>query len=222
MKKILVFHGSPRKNGNSSLMAQHFLEGAAVHQPSLKEYRADELNLKDCQGCLRCNILQRCSLRGDDFEHLHREILDADVLVFASPVYFHHLTAPLKRLIDRFRSFVHVSITETGLLHVPHTQWNKDFVLLLSMGSSDDADARPILDLFGFITGILGPANRLHQLSGTRLALSGQISRNREELEALYLKLSLPQALAAQDAARNRELLDACSRLGEQLAGPEV
>ena len=218
MKNILAFHGSPRLNGNSSIMLRHFLDGAGRNPCSINEIRSGDLNLRDCQGCLRCNVLQRCSISDDDWTDLSPEILASDILVFASPVYFHHLPASSKKIIDRFRSFVHVAITETGLQHTPWKPWNKDFVLLLSMGSPDPAEARPIIELFEFMTSILGPGNRLHVIPATRLAVAGQIGKHREYLQGLYLKLKLPAGLAERDYERNIRVLGQCEELGAEVS----
>jgi hypothetical protein len=218
MKRILAFHGSPRTQGNSSIMLQHFLEGAGRNQSIITEIRPRNLNLKDCQGCLRCNVLQRCSISDDDWTDLSAEILASDILVFASPVYFHHLPAPLKRIIDRFRSFVHVQITSDGLVHTPWVTWNKDFVLLLSMGSHDPVEAGPIVELFEFMTSILGSGNRLHVISATRLAVTGQIERSRDHLENLYTKLKLPAGLAERDYRQNTTILRQCRDLGAEIS----
>jgi hypothetical protein len=153
---------------------------------------------------------------------LRVKILDADMLVFASPVYFHHLSAPLKKILDRFRSFMHVQITGHGLIHTPWQAWQKHFVLLLAQGSPDQAGAQPILDLFTFLTHALGPGNRLHAIIGTRLAVQGQAIMSREELEILYARLDLPAHLAAADYQRNQALLQSCYELGRRLAGKRV
>lgn len=217
MRKIVAFNGSPRKNGNTSAMLRMLREGFQASGVRYQEYSTNELHIQNCTGCLRCNILKRCSLRDDDWERVSADILDADVLVFASPIYFHHVTAPMKNLIDRFRSFVHVQITETGIKHTPHQEWNKDFVLLLPMGSSDDSDAQPVIDLFQYMCEILGENNRLHVILGTRLAVTNHILKSEEELEKLYPKLKLPTELAEIDARRNAKLLVECRALGEGL-----
>ena len=217
MKKVLAFNGSPRKTGNSSVMLQYFLEGVKEASGSHEIVHAGEIHLDYCKGCLRCNVLGRCSNEKDDWKMLSEKLLNSDIIVFASPIYFHHLTASLKKIIDRFRSFVQVQITETGLRHTPWHAWNKDFVLLLSMGSSDDIDARPVIDLFEYITQILGNKNRLHVITATRLAVTGQLLKTPDELEALYAKLILPQQLASADAEKNRETVDRCYRLGKEL-----
>jgi NAD(P)H-dependent FMN reductase len=217
MKKVLVFNGSPRKSGNTSHLLFAFIQGAKVNTVDIEEIDVNKLNLKHCTGCLRCNMIKHCSLREDDWNEISRKILDADVLVFGSPVYFHHVTGPLKILIDRFRSFVHVRITESGLVHTPHISWKKEMVLILSMGSSDDADAKPVIDLFEYLTEIMGDENNLYVLTGTRLAVTNHVIKSGEELKLLYPKLVLPASLAANDALKNRNLLESCSTLGKSL-----
>lgn len=219
MKKILALNGSPRSAGNTRHLLDAFVSGAGQRRVPVKEYRAHELQIRACTGCLRCNVLKRCSLSGDDWGALHEEILQADVLVFASPVYFHHLPAPMKSILDRFRSFAHVQITESGLVHTPHQPWQKDFVLILSMGSPDPADAQPVIDLFSYICSIMGEGNRLHVLKGTRLAMVNQVLKNEEELKLQYKKLGLPEHLAGTDATRNKNLLEASRKLGYRLSG---
>ena len=218
MKKILAFNGSPRRSGNTSILLEQFTQGTESSGVHTEVIIADAINLKNCKGCLRCNILKRCSVREDDWTSISQKILDADVLVFATPIYFHHLTAPLKMIIDRFRSFVHVQITETSLIHTPWTEWNKDFVLILPMGSSDDIDAQPVVDLFNYMCSILGPKNKLHVIKGTRLAVSKHVEKTEEELEMLYTKLNLPKKLAKTDSIRNQEIMKECFELGKSLS----
>jgi multimeric flavodoxin WrbA len=221
MKKILAFNGSPRPAGNTSHLLKAFLEGAGAAGADRTVVHSHGLDLKDCTGCLRCNILQRCSQSGDSWEGLRHRILEADVLVFATPIYFHHLPASLKRVLDRFRSFAHVRISETGLVHTPYREWKKDFVLILSQGSSDPADSQPLIDLFRYICSIMGSGNRLHVITGTRLAMVNQVIKSEEELGELYRKLGLPEQLSGEDSWKNRDLLERCYRLGEKLSAPD-
>ncbi len=217
MKKVLAFNGSVRKTGNTSHLLSSFTNECRKNGNPVEEIAAHEINLDYCSGCLRCNIIKRCSIRGDDWDILSKKILDADVLVFGSPIYFHHLSAQLKKIIDRFRSFIHVQITENGLIHTPHLEWKKDFVLLLSMGSPDNIDAQPVIDLFKYMTKILGPENRLHIILGTRLAVTNHVVKTEEELRILYPKMGLADKLVVDDYKRNQEVLKACKELGIQV-----
>ncbi len=218
MKKILAFNGSPRAHGNTSYLLQHFLDGAGDQAETLGVIHPHELNLEYCHGCLRCNLLRRCSISGDDWGQVSGKILEADILVFASPIYFHHLPGTLKILLDRFRSFNHVQITESGLQHTPWHEWRKDFVLLLSMGSPDESEAGPVIDLFRYLTSILGSGNRLHVIKATRLAVARQVVRDKDELRILYEKMKLPADLVDRDHRENKKVLAACKRLGAKLS----
>jgi putative NADPH-quinone reductase len=219
---ILAFNGSPRRNGNTSALLQEFSRRANEAGSNVEEIIAQDLNLKYCTGCLKCNLIKRCAIGNDDWQNLSQKILDADILIFASPVYFHHLTASLKKILDRFRSFMHVQITEHGLKHTPWHQWQKHFVLLLCLGSSADADAQPIIDLFKFIIEVLGPENELTFIVLTRLAIINQVRLSKEELSILYLKLKLPDYLVIGDYQRNQDLLKRCYELGKKLAGETI
>ncbi len=198
------------------MMLREILRGAEESGAHCEEIISDEIKLAHCKGCLRCNLLKRCAIKGDDWDTLSKKILEANTLVFASPVYFHHLTSPLKKIVDRFRSFIHVQLTESGLVHTPHHRWNKHFILLLSLGSSDEEDARPIIELFTFITSILGNDNRLTCITGNRLVVAGQVTMTEERLATLYPKLGLPAHLSKHDYPRNQRLLQSCYETGKQ------
>jgi multimeric flavodoxin WrbA len=216
--RILTFNGSPRSNGNTSALLQELVRGASESGANAETIIAQDINLKYCTGCLKCNFIKQCAIQNDDWQELSQKILDADVLVFASPVYFHHVTAPLKKILDRFRSFMHVQLTEHGLKHTPWHTWQKHFVLLLSQGSSNDDDAQPIIDLFKFIIEVLGTENQLTSIIGTRLAVVNQVRMSKEELSILYSKLKLPAYLVDEDFQRNQQLLKQCYELGKKLA----
>jgi FMN-dependent NADH-azoreductase len=215
-KKILIFKASPRRNGNSSILAKIFAEEAEKHTKNIEFIDVYEQNVGYCRGCLKCNILKKCSVN-DYWQDLSKKIYDADVIVFASPVYFHHLPAPLKAIIDRFRSFVHIQMTESGLVHTPWQKWNKDFVLLLSMGTIEDVDAQPIVDLFEFIVDILGNENKLHIIKAKRVAFEKQIIRNQRQLQILYEKVDLPQNIVSEDFENNQKIIQKTRELSAEI-----
>jgi len=198
---ILAFNGSPRRSGNTTLLLREFLKGADEYGAQSEVVIAHKTNL----------------IKGDDWSDLSKKILRADTIVFASPVYFHHLSSPLKKVLDRFRSFINVQITPQGLKHTPWVTWKKAFVLLLPLGSSDAADTQPIIDLFTFLTSILGPENTLHTLIGKRLAVVNQVAMPYERLKTLYTTLQLPVELAEEDYHRNQALLKQCYDLAHHL-----
>lgn len=215
--KIIAFTASPRKKSNSSELLNCFLQGTAHRQTQIETFNTNTLNLKNCRGCLRCNLIKRCSLKNDDWGRIAEKILASEVIAFAAPIYFHHLPGSMKKLIDRFRSFVHVQITETGIQHTPWRHWQKTFCLFLTMGSSSASEAAPVTALFESITKILGDKNRLHGVTATRMVVPNQIAMQAHELESLYPKLNLPGHLARTDSEKNFALLDRCRELGRTI-----
>lgn len=215
--KILALKGSPRGRGNSTIMMNNFIRGCEESGSDIKIFAPDDLTINPCLGCLRCNLLKRCSLRGDDWEELSIEILESEIIAISSPVYFFNFPSELKRIIDRFRSFINVRITANGLIHTPWVEWNKKFVLFLSMGSPDPKEGNNIVDTMKFIVRELGDKNEIFIFNGTRLAVSGQIEYSLEKLKDLYKKLAIPMELAEPDLDRNRELLSRIYSLGSEL-----
>lgn len=215
--KIIAFDGSPRKNGNSTILLKTFLDRAENRGADIKLYKTKDLDIQACRGCLMCNVIKRCAIRNDDWQRLASEILEADVLAFSTPVYFHHTTSSMKQLIDRFRSFIKVQITEDGLIHIPHQSWNKQFMLFTAHGSSLTEDAQPLVQLFQFMTETLGPGNTLKSLTAVRLALSGQIAFSADQLTEAYKKLGLPLHLVNADHKRNTEWLSKAELFADEL-----
>jgi len=214
---VLAFSASPRPNGNSAALLDAFADGLRESGGSLEVINAQHCRIRPCRGCLRCNLIGRCALRNDGWPAMSSKILDADVLVFAAPIYFHHVPAPLKIILDRFRSFIHVRITEQGLVYTPWHAWNKHFVLLLAMGSPSAEDGRPVVELFEYITGVLGPANRLSAVQATGLAVAGQIKMRAGELRSQYAGLGLDPALSEKHRVCNLAFLEAAASLGRNV-----
>jgi len=216
--KILSLKGSPRGRGNSTIMMNNFIRGCEESGADINIFSPDDLDINPCRGCLRCNLLKRCSIRGDDWPELSNMILNSDVIVISSPVYFFNFPSELKKIIDRFRSFIEVRITENGLIHTPWAEWSKKFVLLLSMGSPDPKEGKNIADMMKFIVEELGDKNEIFTFYGTRLAVSGQIEFPLEKLETLYEKLEIPVECAEHDFKKNSGLLKEIYDLGENIA----
>jgi multimeric flavodoxin WrbA len=214
---ILAINGSPRRKGNTSLMLAELRRGAEEAGAIYEEIIADQLKLEYCGGCLRCNLIKRCSIKDDDWTILSEKILNADALVFGTPIFFHHVTAPLKKILDRFRSFMHVQMTETGLKHALWHRWQKHFVLVSSLGNQTVEDARPVVDLMKFMVKLLGAENQLTTIIGTGLGKVNQVVMNQDQLREFYQKIKMPEHLAELHFQRNQQVLKSCYQLGEKL-----
>ena len=100
MKKVLILSGSPRKDGNSDILCNEFARGAAEAGHEVEKIRVAEKKIGYCRACYACRDTGVCAIK-DDVAKIIEKIIDADVLVLASPVYFYSIDAQLKALIDR-------------------------------------------------------------------------------------------------------------------------
>lgn len=101
---ILVIESSPHKKGSSNLLAEHFIEGAEEAGHQVTVFDAARASLHPCLGCDACGMSGPCCLK-DDMPGLREQILQADMLVFVTPLYYFGMSTQLKTVIDRFYSF---------------------------------------------------------------------------------------------------------------------
>ncbi len=101
-KNILIISSSPRKGGNSDVLCDEFLKGAIF-----SGHKAEKIFLKDkkinyCTGCGYCadNDYIGCSQK-DDMTEILNKMKEADVIVFATPIYFYSMAGQMKTFIDR-------------------------------------------------------------------------------------------------------------------------
>ncbi len=105
MKNILVVTGSPRKGGNSDLLADACIEGAESAGHSVTKFEAAFKDIKGCRACNACFSKGRACIFDDDFNELAPHLEKAEVLVFAAPLYCFSFPAQLKAAIDKLYSF---------------------------------------------------------------------------------------------------------------------
>lgn len=101
---ILVIESSPHKHGSSNLLADQFIKGAEESGHQVTVFDAARADLHPCLGCDFCGMNGPCSQK-DDGEKLRKQILDADMMVLVTPLYYFGVCAQLKTVIDRFYSF---------------------------------------------------------------------------------------------------------------------
>ncbi len=101
-KKIIILNGAARKNGNTAKLVNAFAQGAAPAGNQVKAFYLDGMDIHSCKGCLRAGRDPKspCIQKGD-MEQIYAEFADADVVVFASSVYFWTITGTLKTVADR-------------------------------------------------------------------------------------------------------------------------
>ena len=101
MKKVLVVTGSPRRGGNSDLLAEAFIEGAQSAGCEVHRFDAGRAKIAGCLGCEYCFAHEGECCQKDDMELVKPLLYEVDVLVFATPVYWYSWTAQIKAFIDR-------------------------------------------------------------------------------------------------------------------------
>lgn len=101
MKKILIILGGGRSHGNTAQLAEAFAKGAEEAGCSVETVSLSRYEVKGCRGCNACRYGKPCVI-DDDFRVLIPKIKEADLLVFASPLYFWTISSQLKAFIERF------------------------------------------------------------------------------------------------------------------------
>jgi len=133
--KIVAINSSPRKDkGNTTLILNPLLEGMKEKDAEVKVYYTKELKIDPCRGDVTCmKTTGKCFLK-DDMEWLLPEIANADVLVFASPLYCDGVTGPMKLLMDRLPSnaYLTMEIRDDRLRHPLREGWNVKKAVLVS------------------------------------------------------------------------------------------
>lgn len=134
MKKVLILSGSPRKNGNSDILCDEFMKGALSSGNEVTKIRVAEKNVGYCRACYACKNSGKCVI-DDDMADILQKMIDADVIVLASPVYFYSIDAQLKAVIDR---------TVARWLEVK----NKEFYYIVTAADKEAASAETTLACF--------------------------------------------------------------------------
>lgn len=100
MSKVVIFNGSPRKDGNTATILQMIERGAKEHHATVKVYNLFKLRMSACQGCFGCRMQDDCVIN-DEMKKAIDDIKDADAVVIGSPVYFMQINGMVKNLYDR-------------------------------------------------------------------------------------------------------------------------
>lgn len=99
-KTVLILSTSPRKGGNSDTLAEEFARGAREAGHQVEKIELYNKAIGFCRGCLACQKTRRCVIH-DDADMIAQKMLTADVLVFATPIYFYEMCGQMKTLLDR-------------------------------------------------------------------------------------------------------------------------
>ena len=143
--KVIGINSSPRKNANTQTLVEAVLRGAAQKGAETRLVNLRELTIHGCLGCEGCKKQLGHCVQKDDLSPLLRDLTGYDAIVLGTPVYWFHVNAQFKMLVDRLYSFLESGADpETGeeifRFHFPS---GKKFVLAVSRGDVEPASMLP-------------------------------------------------------------------------------
>ncbi len=103
MKKVVVISTSLRQGSNSDMLADKFVEGAKAAGLEVVKISLAGKTIQFCKGCLACQKLGHCVIN-DDVNDIMAQVLKADVVAWATPIYYYEMSGQMKTLIDRMNA----------------------------------------------------------------------------------------------------------------------
>jgi len=181
--KALILKASPRQDGNTATLANEFVRGLTDSGcEEVDEFCLNELNIRPCQACNACfkPPYKGCILE-DDFMSIFPVFREADVIVFAAPIYWWHVCAQLKTFIDR----MHPMLTYKR----DHCLTTKHLVLITAYFAQDPYGVDLAVKMFESITGWAGMGLDVIRYHSPK----GHVREDQEKLAEAY---RLGQSLA--------------------------
>lgn len=144
-KKVLILSSSPRRGGNSDTLCNEFMRGAVESGNEVEKIFLRDKVIHPCLGCSVCSRDKKSCPQKDDAAEVIGKMLQADVIVMATPVYFYAMSAQMKTLIDRCCG--------------PYTEMsNKEFYFIATAAEDDPAIMdRIIANFMGFLDCLENP-----------------------------------------------------------------
>ena len=103
MKRVIVISTSLRRGSNSDMLADKFVEGAVSAGNDVEKISLVGKDIQFCRGCFGCQKLGKCVIK-DDVNDIMAKVLEADVVVWATPIYYYEMSGQMKTMIDRANS----------------------------------------------------------------------------------------------------------------------
>ncbi len=135
--RVMAVLGSPRRRGNSSLLAKRFLDHAKKAGAQTSSYFLEELNYKGCKACGACKKVSDHCVIEDDASQILLEMHEADIIIFAMPNYFADLSGQFKLFLDRTYSLLAPDFLSNG--NKSRLAPGKHLVFILTQGAPSTA-----------------------------------------------------------------------------------
>lgn len=100
MKKVIVISTSLRAGSNSDMLADKFIAGAEAAGNKVEKISLAGKEIHFCRGCFACSKTGKCAIK-DDVNAIMEKVLESDVVVWATPIYYYEMSGQMKTLIDR-------------------------------------------------------------------------------------------------------------------------
>lgn len=138
-KKVLVISTSLRSKSNSSSLADAFMMGASAAGHEVEKISLIDKSIAFCKGCLACQKVQSCVIK-DDAIQIAEKMKLADVIVFATPIYYYEMCGQMKTLLDRVNS-----------LYASDYAFRQAYLLTTAADVGEDVDERVIHGFEGWV-----------------------------------------------------------------------
>ncbi len=138
-KKVLIVSSSYRTKGNSARLAEEFYKGAKEAGNEVEFLSLHDKTIGFCRGCLVCQKTKRCVI-SDDADSIREKMLHADVLVFATPVYYYGISGQLKTLLDRCNP-----------LYSSDYKFRQIYLLFAAAEDGEEAEQRTLANFDGWV-----------------------------------------------------------------------
>lgn len=176
-KKVLILSSSPRQHGNSDTLCDQFMRGAMEANHRVDKVFLAEKKINYCTGCFACGTSGKCTQK-DDMSSLLDGMMNADIIVLATPVYFYTMCAQMKTVIDR-----------TVARYTQLT--NKEFCFILTAADTNQAAMERTVEGFRGFTSCLGGSRERGIIYGTGAWNRGDIQSSQAMKQAYEMGRTL-------------------------------
>jgi multimeric flavodoxin WrbA len=176
MARVLGVIGSPRKKGNTHILVDAMLQGAAAEGAAAETLFLNDLRILECDGCHACWKSGRCAKK-DDMNDVYPKIVESTAIVFGTPVYWYGPTALMKGFIDRFVYF-NCDANRQGVR-------GKNAALAVPFEEDDPQTADPLVTFFQRSLGYL-EMRLVGQVIVPRVTLRGEVRKKGAALSEAF------------------------------------
>lgn len=150
-KRVLIISSSPRRGGNSDTLCSEFMKGCEEAGNSVEKINLNDMKIHFCMACYRCRETGEC-VQKDDMSVIVRKMVDADVIVLATPVYFYSMCGQMKTMIDRSFAFAE-KLKEKEFYFIATDADGKSEMKRTIDGLSGFTDCLPVSKIKGIVLG---------------------------------------------------------------------